>query len=514
MGNGVKKEAIDSKHLKPNGLYTLEWDLKLVKKLILDRKLAPFFPGKDSANEQDSEECPICFLNYSGGLNRTKCCKKGICTECHLMIKKPAGEPSCPFCNRTSYGVIFTGPLSKEERDQEFQEQQKVVELQIKMRQEEQEKDREREKQRELSRSKASAAGDASNQPQSVQSTQSDSNKPAAASESIRTSRSSLKTSRRKDKHRSGEKTPRRDSGPKNEPQLPPSSPALPVVPIVPESVSSSMDNDSGQEDFVAHMISAFNQPRNGGNDLLQAQDLEELMIMEAIRRSLTDVKPIEPKTNKPEVMEKVGSPTAKSDITSSTNTNSTSQSGHNRISEPKDEELDVSETLTNSSFSTNYTNTTTGWEANQHPSLHSDADPSNLTGLSNSSSEEEMKKTTPKLVEKEKNKPKAVAESFLNSENDKKELNDDKQQNKRASLVDVQLTAHATLKPKKEKKHESSSSSEKISSSSSDNDSDSDSDSDSKSESAEEVLLNKRHKNSLKNSLAEGILNTETSVQ
>jgi hypothetical protein len=62
MGNGVKKEAIDSKHLKPNGLYTLEWDLKLVKKLILDRKLAPFFPGKDSANEQDSEECPICFL--------------------------------------------------------------------------------------------------------------------------------------------------------------------------------------------------------------------------------------------------------------------------------------------------------------------------------------------------------------------------------------------------------------------------------------------------------------------
>jgi hypothetical protein len=36
----------------------------------LDRKLAPFFPGKDSANEQDSEECPICFLNYSGGLNR------------------------------------------------------------------------------------------------------------------------------------------------------------------------------------------------------------------------------------------------------------------------------------------------------------------------------------------------------------------------------------------------------------------------------------------------------------
>jgi len=49
-------------------------------------------------------------------------------------------------------------------------------------------------------------------------------------------------------------------------------------------------NNDSGQEDFVAHMISAFHQPHNGG-DMLQAQDLEELMIMEAIRRSLNDVK-------------------------------------------------------------------------------------------------------------------------------------------------------------------------------------------------------------------------------
>lgn len=506
MGNGVKKEAIDSKYLKPNGLYTLEWDLKVVKKLILDRKIAPFFPGKESASENDTEECPICYLNFAGGLNRTKCCKKGICTECHLMIKKPTGEPSCPFCNRTGYSVIFTGPLSKEERDQEFKEQQKVVELQIKMRQEEQEKDREREKQRELSRSKASAAGDAANQPPSVQSVQSDSNKPAAASESIRNSRSSLKNSRRKDKHKSGERTPRRDSGPKSEQPLP-SSPAIPVAPIVPESVSNSMDNDSGQEDFVAHMISAFNQPRNTAGDLLQPQDLEELMIMEAIRRSLNDVKPAEPK-NKPEVMEKVGSPAAKSDITSSTNTNSTSQSGYNRTpAEPKDEELDVSETLTNSSFSTNYTNTTTAWEANQHPSIHSDADPSNLTGMSDSSSEEEMRKYT-KLVEKDKNRPKSVAESFILSENDKKDT-EAKQQSNRSSLIDDKLSAHTSIKPKKEKKDESSSSEESSSSSSSDG-----SDS-SKSESAEEVLLNKRnHKNSLKNSLAEGILNTETSVQ
>jgi len=38
--------------------------------------------------------------------------------------------------------VIFHGPKSKEERDVEEKEQQKVIELQIKMRKEEQEQDR------------------------------------------------------------------------------------------------------------------------------------------------------------------------------------------------------------------------------------------------------------------------------------------------------------------------------------------------------------------------------------
>jgi hypothetical protein len=62
MGNGNRKDAIDSKYLRPNGLYNLEWDLKVVKKMILERKIAPFYPGKDNAHELESEECPICFL--------------------------------------------------------------------------------------------------------------------------------------------------------------------------------------------------------------------------------------------------------------------------------------------------------------------------------------------------------------------------------------------------------------------------------------------------------------------
>jgi hypothetical protein len=49
------------------------------------------------------------------------------------------------------------------------------------------------------------------------------------------------------------------------------------------------MDNESNQEDFVSHMISAFNAPRDGEG--LETHDLEELMIMEAIRRSLSEVK-------------------------------------------------------------------------------------------------------------------------------------------------------------------------------------------------------------------------------
>jgi len=84
----------------PNGLYpTCSWDMKVVKKLILEKKLAPFYPGTDERKATDSDECPICFLVrsqiyllgirvsltlnpqfYTGGLNNSRCCKKGMCT--------------------------------------------------------------------------------------------------------------------------------------------------------------------------------------------------------------------------------------------------------------------------------------------------------------------------------------------------------------------------------------------------------------------------------------------------
>ncbi len=37
------------------------WDHKIVRKMIIDRKLAPLYPGRESA-DADSYECPICFM--------------------------------------------------------------------------------------------------------------------------------------------------------------------------------------------------------------------------------------------------------------------------------------------------------------------------------------------------------------------------------------------------------------------------------------------------------------------
>mmetsp|Transcript_8935 Transcript_8935/g.12295 ORF Transcript_8935/g.12295 Transcript_8935/m.12295 type:complete len:320 (-) Transcript_8935:39-998(-) len=137
------------------GLYpSCVWDPRTIRKLILAKKLAPIHPGKDESTMstmQDTsewEECPICFLFYPGGLNRSSCCKKSVCTECLLQVKKPNMDSNCPFCNRSGLSTVFTGPLSKEERQRQFEEEQKVVELKIKIRNEEIERDKQREEEK------------------------------------------------------------------------------------------------------------------------------------------------------------------------------------------------------------------------------------------------------------------------------------------------------------------------------------------------------------------------------
>jgi len=68
MGNklGRKRQIVDERYTKPQqGLYmSKDVDIKKLKKLILESKLAPCYPGLEEtpSSHHDLEECPICFL--------------------------------------------------------------------------------------------------------------------------------------------------------------------------------------------------------------------------------------------------------------------------------------------------------------------------------------------------------------------------------------------------------------------------------------------------------------------
>jgi len=64
MGNklGRRRQVVDEKYTRPQGLYNhKDVDHKKLRKLILESKLAPCYPG-DEESVYDREECPICFL--------------------------------------------------------------------------------------------------------------------------------------------------------------------------------------------------------------------------------------------------------------------------------------------------------------------------------------------------------------------------------------------------------------------------------------------------------------------
>ncbi|KAK1258633.1 hypothetical protein QJS04_geneDACA017826 [Acorus gramineus] len=147
MGNklGKKRQMVEEKYTRPQGLYQhKDVDHKKLRKLILDSKLAPCFPG-DEECALDLEECPICFLYYPS-LNRSRCCMKGICTECFLQMKPPhSTRPTqCPFCKTSSYAVEYRGMRTKEEKGMEQVEEQRVIEAKIRMRQQELQDEQER----------------------------------------------------------------------------------------------------------------------------------------------------------------------------------------------------------------------------------------------------------------------------------------------------------------------------------------------------------------------------------
>ncbi|KAL4813379.1 protein sip5 [Aspergillus spinulosporus] len=104
----------------------------------------PFVNGQpiEAYLYKDAIECPICFLYYPPYLNRTRCCDQPICSECFVQIKRPdphppehadsdsnaantAGETerqdvqdiqlvsepaACPFCVQPEFGVVYVPP--------------------------------------------------------------------------------------------------------------------------------------------------------------------------------------------------------------------------------------------------------------------------------------------------------------------------------------------------------------------------------------------------------------------
>ncbi|OJD33135.1 c2h2 zinc finger protein [Diplodia corticola] len=88
---------------------------------------------------KDASECPICFLYYPPYLNMTRCCDQPICSECFVQIKRPDPHPpehhdpndpnapppstepqddcmlvsepaACPFCKQPEFGVTYEAP--------------------------------------------------------------------------------------------------------------------------------------------------------------------------------------------------------------------------------------------------------------------------------------------------------------------------------------------------------------------------------------------------------------------
>ncbi|CAN6208648.1 unnamed protein product, partial [Urochloa humidicola] len=149
MGNRVsgrrRRPAVEDRYTRPQGLYPHpDIDLRKLRCLILEAKLAPCHPGADDPRA-DLDECPICFLFYPS-LNRSKCCAKGICTECFLQMKSPTScrPTQCPYCKTLNYAVEYRGVKSKEEKGIEQLEEQRVIEAQIRIRQQELQEDAER----------------------------------------------------------------------------------------------------------------------------------------------------------------------------------------------------------------------------------------------------------------------------------------------------------------------------------------------------------------------------------
>ncbi|KAI9000050.1 hypothetical protein BC832DRAFT_602922 [Gaertneriomyces semiglobifer] len=62
-------------------------------------------------------ECPICFLYYPFNINYSRCCDQPICSECFLQIRRSENNTdptSCPYCVEPNFGILYHPPSSPE----------------------------------------------------------------------------------------------------------------------------------------------------------------------------------------------------------------------------------------------------------------------------------------------------------------------------------------------------------------------------------------------------------------
>ncbi|KZT54573.1 hypothetical protein CALCODRAFT_485423 [Calocera cornea HHB12733] len=153
MGNSASSHRertenhIDFGGIRPFGTYTgpQDWNHEIVAQLIKDRKLAPFYwpledydddftdeqimaarkappteassPTSDAASEALSATLSRSSY-YPPNINKTRCCDHYICTECFVQIKRADPTPqhlvsepaACPYCVQDNFGVIYTPP--------------------------------------------------------------------------------------------------------------------------------------------------------------------------------------------------------------------------------------------------------------------------------------------------------------------------------------------------------------------------------------------------------------------
>lgn len=113
-----------------NSLDVAHQEIKLSKDPYVNGKPIEVFLYKNAT------ECPICFLCYPPHLNKTRCCDQPVCSECFVQIKRPDPHPSehrlpsnqidhdstaevdllvsepacCPYCQQPDFGVTYEAP--------------------------------------------------------------------------------------------------------------------------------------------------------------------------------------------------------------------------------------------------------------------------------------------------------------------------------------------------------------------------------------------------------------------